>query len=234
MYNLGEGILVDDTGLGRDLMVERLRKLPLPCAVFCTSDIAAVELIELALSCGLRVPEDLAILGCNNNELACDASPIPLSTIDLSLSVRAREAAMKLDDLMNGKESAAQEHEYRVRGLIANRSSDETVFEHAGFKKALGFIKARYAEQITAEEVAQVAGLSRRALERHFRTQLDRTITDEIHRRRIRQAKALLLTSQHPVNKIAGFCGYNYPQSFHKNFLQSEAVSPAKFRDRYR
>ena len=233
LHDLGQGIFIEDMKSNVDILAERLKALPLPCAIFCINDIAAVELIETAMQCGLRIPEDLAVLGSNNNQFAREASPIPLSTIDLSMRVRAEEAAAKLDELMSGNFSKPQEHQYKVRGLIPDKSSDETVFEHEGFTLALSYIKSNFTEQITAEEIAENVSLSRRALERHFSIQLGRTITEEIHRRRIRQAKALLLSSTQAVSKIGKLCGYNYPQSFHKNFFRLEELTPAKFRERY-
>lgn len=87
----------------RDPIEAAIRKLPKPLAIFAPSDVTCVHVMQCALELGLKVPEDVAILSANNDELICDFAPVPLSSIRLNFTQLGFEAAALLDRVMQGK-----------------------------------------------------------------------------------------------------------------------------------
>jgi len=154
-------------------LVKQIKKADLPAAVFAFEDIYATEILDAALSAGLRVPEDVSILGANNDELICETLTVPLSSIENNLIKVGYEAAALLDRLIDGEDAPTAPILIPPEpNVIVRKSTDTYAISHAGLSKALDYIKAHFNELISVADVAYAAAMSESSLRQLFKEQL--------------------------------------------------------------
>jgi LacI family transcriptional regulator len=215
----------------RDWLVGQIKLAPKPLAVFAANDEQALDVLESCESAGLTIPEDVAIVGAENNLLAPDAMHTPISSVDTNLELLGYRGAALLDDLMNGKPAPKNPIRVPAAGLITRKSSDLLAVLHKGVAKALRFIWEHSHEPISVKDLVGVAAMSRRGLHKAFLEHLGRTPGVELHRVRIERAKRLLTESDHKMEVLAGMCGYQSANSFCVAFKQATGRSPKQYRD---
>ena len=145
-------------------LLARLRQIEKPCGLFAVDDQLAAEAIEVCLEAGLRVPGDVSVVGVGNLDLACAASLVPISSVDMRDTETAYRAAQLLDGLMGGGPPPESPVFLLPQGVVARQSSDFLAISHPVLHKAVCFIKDNHAKPITMEYIAQAAGISRRTL----------------------------------------------------------------------
>lgn len=216
--------------LRRQWLASKLKQSPKPLAVFAANDYHALEVLESCEAVRLGVPEEVAIVGMENNLLAPGALPTPISSVDTNLEAMGYRGAELLDDLMDGKPPPKTPIRVPPADLITRKSSDILAVNHKGVAAALRFIQERLHEPIGVEDMVKVAAMSRRALHKAFWEYLGRTPGQEIQRARVERAKRLLTTSNHKLEVIAGLCGYQSANSFGVAFLRHTGMTPNEFR----
>lgn len=214
-------------------LAQELRKLPKPLAVFTPSDDSALRVLHACEHLGLRVPEEVALLGCHNDPLACDHAPVPLSSVDDDLEMQGYEAARLLDRLMNHEPVSAVPVIIPPKGVVTRASTDILAVPHREVAIALRYIWQHYAEPIQTNDVAAAAGLSRYHLMRLFQANLGRSITDEIAHKRIEHAKQLLLETDLKAWQIAEQTGYTNIVHFSTAFTRLVGQAPSHFRNQH-
>jgi len=229
----------DSWDRNRKALLGQLERLPKPLAVFCLDDLLAIDTVEVCLSRGWRVPEDVAVMGVGNMELACECSRVPISSVDENLAEMAYRAAAKLDVLMRGgagegDTAGVLREVVPVKGVFLRRSTDSLAVAHAGLKRALEFIKAESAGPIGTPEIAQAAGLSRRALHYAFQGELKSTPASHLLRVRMEKAEAMLLGEGAKISAVAEACGFGPVRNLHRCFVRERGCSPKEFRARGR
>jgi LacI family transcriptional regulator len=211
---------------------EWLRSLPKPAAVFASHDALARRLADACLDAGLRVPEEVAILGCLNDEFLCTAATPPLSSVSVPLPALGYEAARVLDSLMGGAPPPG-----RVAlpplGVVTRQSTDPAAVAEPELAAALRFIRAHRGDRIGVDDIATACGLSRSSLERRFRAALGRGPLAELLRQRVDHAKHLLAETDAPVKEVARAAGFHDTRHLAVTFRQRVGSSPAKFRARF-
>jgi len=212
-----------------------LRQLERPTAIFAGDDIIGVQLTMACADLGLRVPDDIAIVGVDNEEVLCEFSNPTLTSIPCDTERMGYEAAALLDNLMKtGDPGVAQHIAIPPLPIVVRGSSDSFATSDPAVLAALRLIHQHDHLVAHVPQVVAVSGLSRRALEQRFRKELQRTIHDEIHRARMQRACHLLLTSTIPVAKVAIRCGFSSPQRFHAVFSRDFGISASEYRDQHR
>lgn len=209
---------------------KKLTRLPKPCAIFCFNDTGAAEISEACQLVGLRIPHDIAILGVNNNELASDSSPIPLSSIEPALRQRAEAAAEALQKMMSGEQIEAREYLLAPSGLICRASSDYVAYKHQGLTLALEYIRQHFKKPVNVENVVRHSKMGRRGLEKVFNKYLGRSILCELQRLRMEEAKSLLSNTLENIEDILSACGFVNTQAFYRCFKKSTGKTPATYR----
>jgi LacI family transcriptional regulator len=206
-----------------------------PTGMLCCNDVRARHVTQACLGSTVRIPEDLAILGVDNDELVCELSNPPLSSIVLAPEQVGYEAARILDGMMNGGRTPSGEPvNIPPRGVVTRRSSDILAITDSTVADAVRFIHDHAAEPIGVDDVVAAVPASRRVLERRFRDALGRTIGQEICNARIDRAKRLLIHSDVPAPDVANGCGFQYVQQFNAMFKRVTGVTPTAFRRQYR
>jgi LacI family transcriptional regulator len=212
-------------------MSDWLQALPKPVAVFCCHDVPACDLIEACANLELRVPEDVAILGVDNDRFECEMAHPTLSSIALPTREIGRTAAALLDQAMRAEAVSTKPQLISPTHVVARRSTDMHAVTDACVQRALTFLKARSGEDIGVNDVAEAAGLSRRQLERRFRDALGRTVLNEIHRLRVERALKLLAESNMKIDTIAYRVGFSGSRQMADVFRKLLGKAPSQFRN---
>jgi LacI family transcriptional regulator, galactose operon repressor len=207
-----------------------LQKLSKPAAVFCCHDVPARDLIEVCTSIGLRVPEDLAILGVDNDRFECEIARPTLSSVSLQLGEIGRTAAAMLQRQMKGQAVRQRPLLIEPNQVVTRRSTDSLAVEDRAVRKALDFLQASVQEPIAVTDVARAVGLSRRQLERSFRDALGRTVLSEIHRLRLDRALKLLRETDWKIEVVAYRAGFSGSRQMAEIFRRQFGRPPREFR----
>jgi LacI family transcriptional regulator len=216
------------------LVTSWLKSLPRPVAVMACNDKRGRQVIEACLFCGLKVPEDVAVVGVDNDHLFGNLTNPPLSSVALNLSKAGYQAAELLDQLMRGTVRKPREIVIEPLWVVPRRSSDVIAIDDPPLATALRFIREHAKELIGVDDVVEEAGVSRRGLEIRFQKVLRRSIHAEIQRVRLGHVRQLLTETSLSVDRIAqltGFCSVSHVGGV---FRHEFGVTPAQFRRRAR
>jgi LacI family transcriptional regulator len=205
-----------------------------PAGVMCCNDVRARHVAQVCLNIGVRVPEEMALVGVDNDRLVCEMSDPPLSSVNVAADQVGYEAAALLSRLMAGRPAPATPLLIAPRGIIARRSTDVLAIDDPIVAQAVRFIRDHAAEPISVDDVVAAVPLSRRVLERRFRKFLNRTAGDEIGHARIDRAKQLLTQSDTAIPEVARRSGFNYVQQFNTMFKKFTGLTPTTYRRQFR
>ena len=211
-------------------LARQLSELPKPLGVVAQSDHRAVKIINACESAGLAVPEQVAVVGVDNDEYTCEFAPIPITSIDSNREEYAFRGAQLLDRLMQGQRPPPAPILVPPRDLIVRRSSDIMAVEHPEVAKALSFIWRHFTDRIGVDDVVSVTAMSRCSLYRAFEEHVGRTLREEIERKRVEYARKLLAASSDKVAHIARRCGFASGEQFCRAFTRVAGVTPRDFR----
>ena len=217
-------------------IIDWLRALPRPCGVLAATDSHALKLVRACRQAGLAVPEDIAVLGVDNDPVFCEACSPRLSSIDLDAPRVGYDAAALLDRMLaGGAPPAAGITISDAHAFVETRGSTDVVaLEDDKVAAAARVIRERACRQVRVDQVAKAVGLSRRMLEQRFRRALDRTPKDEIRRVQMEHAKALLRADDATVQEVAQQSGFGSLEYFDRVFRRSVGMTPAAYRRHHR
>ncbi len=207
-----------------------IAKLEKPLGVFTYNDIMAARICLYCEILGLRVPEQVAVLGRNNNVHQCNFAPTPLSSVDTNNVARAKVAAELLESLMDGGPVPAEPILVPPAGVVTRRSTDVLALPDADTASALRYIWEHFAEPLNVAGIADAVGLSRRKLERHFREHLGRSVNEELMRKRIERACELLTSTKTKGKHIAEQVGFTSEKYFYVRFRRIMGTTPRQYR----
>ena len=213
-----------------ELIKRWLVRLPRPLGLMTFNDQFAVDALEVCEMLGLRVPDDVAIVGVDNTPLRCEFATTTLSSVDLGGSRIGYAAAEMLHNLINGVQPVQRLLELQPHGVVARRSTDAMAFDDNDVRLAMRYIREQLSDGIGVEEVIGHVNISRSSLERKFKRALGRSPGDEIHRLRIHEACRLLESTQMHLADIAAACGFNYLSNFSASFKNTMKQAPSDYR----
>jgi LacI family transcriptional regulator len=206
--------------------------LPKPVGIFTCSDGRARLLMESCHRRNIGIPDDMAIIGTNNDDLMCEFCDPPLSSISRNDYQVGWESAALLDRLIDG-ESPPEEDVVLPPGKVIKRgSSDVLIVDNPDLKKAIQFIEDNFSQPITVDDVVRHLSISRRTVEYLFAEHLGRTPYDFISEIRISRAKQLLGGKDVlSVLQVARACGMENTRRFKKTFEKLVGMTPNQFRE---
>lgn len=210
-----------------------LERLPKPVAVFCCEDVLSRLLADTCRQLGFRVPEDVALLGCGNDELECTLTEPTLSSIAVPAERVGYEAASLLDRLLGGEKPPERPLFLPPIGVVTRHSTDVSAIDDQIVRQAVRFIRDNATRDIRVKDIAEALAVSRRLLERRFRTLLGRSVLQEIYRVRIEHAKQLLAHTHLPVGAVAFRTGFTSPRHLDVRFRQLTGLTPRAFRRQF-
>ncbi|MBR0056431.1 MAG: DNA-binding transcriptional regulator [Kiritimatiellae bacterium] len=193
----------------RERLVAFLRGLPGPTAVFAPNDERARRVLEACAVAGLRVPEEIAVLGVDNDPLLCESAVPSLSSIHTGGFRRGQIAAEMLDDLMHGREPRERAVSLPPISVATRGSTGYAAMSDPSISKAIAFIRRHAATGgIDVGDIVRAAECSRRYLEQRFRSHLGRSIRDELLDERMEHVKTLLSSTNLSIGEITERAGF--------------------------
>lgn len=213
-------------------VVQWLSGLPRPVALMAANDDLGLMLVELCREAGLRVPEDCAVVGVDNDPCVCGLSNPPLSSVGIEQYQSGYRAAELLANMMKGTTPEQMTITAGAGELVVRQSSDIIAVDDAALGKALQFIQANRSRPLTADEVALASGLYRRGLERRFRSHLSCTIKEYYRESRADYLEKLLRESHESLEKIAEQSGFSQASHLTRFFTSVRGETPSNYRKR--
>lgn len=207
-----------------------LQRLPRPVGIFACYDIQAQKILAVCRELNIAVPEEMAVLGVDNDRLLCELADPPLSSISCDTRRTGIEAAQLLHRMMSGE--VIEPHAVLVNplGIAARQSTDVLAIDDPDIVAALRFIRKNATTGIKVADVLRDVPLSRRILEARFRKILGRTPHEEISRVRLERIKELLLGTKLSLVEIATRTGFDHVEYLSVFFRKGMGLPPGKFR----
>ncbi len=220
------------THVHRPALVNWLRDLPKPIGIMAIDDFFAHDLADACVEANVAVPEHVAIIGVNNDDLLCEGAWPTLTSVNADYSRMGYAAAHLLEKLLAGTKLTAEERVTRLPplGIIQRQSTSFSSVSDPTLAEALSFIRQHACDPCSVEDVLDVVPVSRRWLERQLSSQIGHSPYEEIIRVRIETARRLLTQSQFKIDDIAHRCGFGDIKNFYVAFKKLAGMTPAAFR----
>jgi LacI family transcriptional regulator len=211
-------------------LVKWLRSLPKPIALLCWNAARGRQITEACHYAGLRVPDEVAVLGGEYDELMSHLSNPPLSTLDQPSEQVGYAAAEMLAGMMAGRRPPAQPLLFSPTRIIVRHSTDTLAIDDELVREALELIRQRAPQGICVGDVVRKLSVGRRTLEQRFMRLMGRTPAAEIRRVRIEEAKRLLIETDKAVAVVARASGFSQQDLFSRTFRRAVGVPPSEYR----
>ncbi|HNX27040.1 MAG TPA: DNA-binding transcriptional regulator [Phycisphaerae bacterium] len=216
----------------QSLLAEWLTRLPKPCGIFAATDVRARAVLDAALLANIRVPDEIAVMGVDNDELFCELCQPPLSSVELNGEWAGYESARLLDRMIAGEDGGKTAVFVEPTGIVERQSTDVIAVDDVDVARAVRFIHSNVGRLIGVQNVADYVAASRRSLEIRFKKFLNRTVNAEIQLTRIGRAKEMLLKTDMTVSRIAELAGFGSDTYMGAVFKKRFGMTPLKFRQK--
>ena len=211
-------------------LIDWLQRLETPSGIMACNDVRAQQVLDACRLCEIPVPESVAVLGVDNDELLCQLSSPPLSSVIPNTEQIGYLAAEMLARLMAGKAVAHEEVRVAPLGVATRLSTDTVAIDDLDMATAVRFIRENACRGINVKDVLGEVPLSRSALERGFRKHLGRSPQQEIRNVQIKRCERLLQDTDLPMDRIATLCGFQHPEYMHVVFKRQRGMTPGQYR----
>ena len=213
-------------------LITWLRALPKPVGILALDDTNAHDLAEACAEADIGVPDHVAIIGVNNDDLLCESAWPPLSSVNADYTRIGFAAAKLLDRLLDGEGLPRDERLVLLPplGVVRRQSTDVLAVTDPNLADAIRFIREHACDPCTVDDVLGKVPVGRRWLERAFVAHLGRTPKEEITRVRIETARRLLAHSDLSIAEVVARCGYQELKSFYTAFGNLTGTTPAAYR----
>jgi LacI family transcriptional regulator len=195
-----------------------------------TNDLLGQQLLEACQRLSINVPEEVAVVGADNDEPICRIAYPPLSSVIINDHQRGYEAAALLDRMMRGEHPPKDPIYVQPAGVVARASTDILAIDDAAVLRALRYLRERATEEIGVDDVVKAVPVSRSVLERRFRKVVGRTINNEIVRLRINKAIELLTQTELEIKVIAHKAGFGSQSYMNAVFQSKVGKTPGSYR----
>lgn len=207
-----------------------ISELPRPAGIMVCHDPRGQRVLEACRRAGVLVPEEVAVIGVDNDEPICEVSDPPLSSVAPDFGRIGYQAARLLDRLMRGEKPESNSLRLDPRGVVARQSTDVLAIEDRDLAEAVRFIRTHGCQRIGVDDVAAHLAISRSALKRRFRKLLGRSVHEEIIRVRVNRARDLLAQTDLPIRQVAVTAGFEHQEYLGVVFKARTGATPAGYR----
>ncbi|HRY48289.1 MAG TPA: DNA-binding transcriptional regulator [Candidatus Paceibacterota bacterium] len=214
-------------------MARWLESLPKPAGIMACNDDRGQQVIEACRLARLNVPDQVAVIGVDNNELICGLSDPPMSSVAVNFERAGYESAEILDQMMRGRRARGIKILVRATHVVARRSTDIVAVDDPHLASALRFIRDHSRGLVSVPDVARAAGLSRRVLEKRFKQVLKRSALQEIRRARVATIGSMLVETNQTIAQIALALGFTSEEHIARYFRREKNMTPLAYRRLY-
>jgi LacI family transcriptional regulator len=211
-----------------------LRHLPKPCGLMACYDIRGQQVLDVCRRGGVAVPDELAVVGVDNDDLLCSLTDPPLTSVAPDTHRTGFEAAELLDQLMAGRKVAGGLCRIKPTGIVTRQSTDVLATADAEVSSAVRFIRDHACDGIKVEDVLKVVPVSRRVLESRFKRMLGHTPHEEILRVQLQRVRQLLEETDLSLSAIADRAGFKYVEYLSVVFKRHFHQPPSHHRAEHR
>jgi LacI family transcriptional regulator len=207
-----------------------LEQLPKPVGIMACNDIRGQQVVNACRHLGLLVPDEVAVTGVDNDEVLCELSDPPLTSVAPNTGRIGYEAAALLELMMKGGERPKVPIAIPPLGIVTRRSTDVLAIPDRPIAAALRLIREHACDGIRVPDLLKVAALSRSVFERRFVQAVGRSPKAEILRVQLARARQLLTETDVPLPQVAERCGFKHPEHFSTIFREKTGTPPGQFR----
>ncbi len=217
-------------------LAEWIRQLPKPIGIMACSDRHAQRLLDACQRAGFTVPDDIAVIGVDNDEETCRLSNPPLSSVMDNARKVGYEGARILDQLMAGKLKAKEVGTIFIAplGVATRRSTDVTAIDDRLVATAVGMIRENACNGLVVPQLLKRLGISRSVFYRRFQSALGRSPHHEILRIQLERVRNLLTQTNLSLEKISELAGFKNPDYLSVAFKRELGITPGDFRKQHR
>ena len=215
-------------------LVDWLKELPKPIGLFACNDVRGRQLLNVLRACKIDVPEEVSVIGVDNDELICKLSNPPMSSVDCNARMVGYRAAEVLNQMIEGQPLERNYDSIIPTGVVIRVSTDTTAIEDKLISQALSYIRENACQGIEVADVVSHLPVSRATLERRFRKIMDRSINSEINRVKIDRIKKLLLDTELKLAVVAKLTGFNHTEYMSSLFKKVTGMTPGQYRQNNR
>ena len=208
-----------------------LMELPKPCGIFAVHDPLGRFLSGACSQLGIRVPDDVAIIGANNDPLVCGLTYPMLSSVSIPWDNFGQFVGSSMQRMIDGASGWKRTlHLIQPSGVIFRHSANHLAVRDKTLRRALSFMTERIKEPITVSILCDQLRIARRSLERKFKESFNCTPWEMLCQMRVNEAKRLLMETGHPISRISELCGFNDPERMAVVFKRLTGKPPSRFR----
>lgn len=213
----------------RDLMAW-LQSLPKPCGLMACNDARGRQVLNCCREVGVAVPDEVAVIGVDKDEIFCELSDLPLSSVILNTQQIGFEAAALLARLMAGESAGPSSIVVKPMGVMARQSTDVLAIDDRHIAAALKHIREYACDGLDVDSILKAVPLSRSVLERRFSQILGSSPKAEILRVRLDRVCRLLAESDLSLAEVAEKAGFEHPEYMSRLFKKKMGITPGEFR----
>jgi LacI family transcriptional regulator len=213
-----------------DELVGWMKHLPKPIGLMACNDMRALQVIAAAHLSSILVPEEVAVLGANNEPIRCELAYPPLSSVSPNAFQSGYKAAETLAALMARGKPASYDVRIEPIGVATRPSTDILAIDDRSVAAALSHIRQRACSGVTVDEIVKLTFTSRSQLEKKFRRHLGRSPQAEIRRVQVAKIKQLLHETDYPLKRIAEMTGFEHVEYMSVVFKRLAGDTPGKYR----
>jgi len=198
------------------------------------NDFRARHAIEACAIAGVKVPEEVAVLGVDNDEIVCGLATPQISSIELNTQKSGYEAAQLLEKLIDKKQVISEDTIIvQPIEIVTRQSSNILAVSDVEMVEIMRYIRSNSDRAIAVGEVVEKMAMSRRTIEQRFKKAFGRTIHQEIRRARVEHVERMLLNTNRPIAEISFDLGYPSPKHLTRYFKQEKSLTPREYRRKY-
>ncbi len=210
-----------------------LRALPKPCGLFVSDDMRAMHVLNVCRVCGLAVPEQIQVVGADNEEWICAHTSPTLTSVEPDFEGCGHRAGETLFAMMEGGTAALQVPAEQMFGVRRVEQRMSTTDMHGSVNRAVRarkWLRANFCEPFDVPQVAAHLGCSARMLQLSYKAVFGRTIREDIVEMRLERAKKLLVDTDMPILRIPERCGSDAPNHFLRLFKERTGMTMLQWR----
>ena len=217
-------------------LAEWLSGIERPAAIMACNDVRGRHVLEACSNLDINVPEELAVIGVDDEQIFCELCSPPLSSVRPNPELIGYQAAETLDSLMSGRTLPASAAPSLVGpiGIVERQSTEASAIPDLAVASALRFIRDQALHGCTVDDVLAAVPVSRSALERRFRKLIGRSPQEEIRAVRIGRIKELLRETDLKLPTIAELCGIEHSEYLSVIFKRETGMTPGEYRAKTR
>jgi len=207
-----------------------IKQLPKPVGVMACYDFVGQQVLDACRRLDLAVPDEVAVIGVDNDELLCELADPPLSSVIPNTYRTGYEAASLLDQMMRGRVVKGETHLIPPLGVATRQSTDVLAINDRNIARAINYIRKNACNGINVQDVIKAVPQSRRLLEKKFKKLLGRTPHEEIFRAQLERVRQLLTETDLSLEEISERAGFTHVEYLSVAFKRELGIPPSRYR----